>query len=642
MNNHSFGWVGKILHVDLSTGAKWTEPTEKYSPLFLGGKGINQAILFDQIPCGTKALDEKNVILLGSGPLTGTLAPSSGRITIGSMNVLTGGLLEDNAGGNLAPEIKFAGYDHIVIHGKSPSPVYLFIWDEKVELRDASSLWGKTSWQAEDIIREELGGHFYSVLIGQAGENLVKGAAVVVDRSRIASKGGIGAVFGSKNLKGVVVRGSGSIHVANQEGFLKSVENAWRILHQSPKTRIMHAGGTHLDGTRGANLAGMISTRNSQDAFLDESRIQLIDYPVYHAQYEKRRAACFGCPTYCSHFYQVPQGSKYPPLLEEGFQANTIWGYGGRLDILDPEALIYLHALNSMYGLDQDFTSVVISWAMELFEKGILSQDELDGLDLRWGNVDAVIELLRKITYREGIGDLLAEGVKRASEEIGRGSDYYAVHVKGQDILEELRTAIVWGFGVIVALRGGGHTEGASNSEMDGTSDELAMKLYGVKTLNPYVYSEKEKVISWYERWAQIVDSVGLCYFTGPIIETGNRIGMSEIADLVTNATGIDYDEDKLFFIGQRDINLQKSFNTLHAGFTRKDDLPPKRFLEEAIKTGPHAGVKLDIHQWNELLDRYYQLQGWDVETGWPLKSTLEQFQLDTAAKKLAEVGRLK
>ncbi len=642
MSNLSYGWVGKILHVDLTSGEKWTEPIEKYSKLFLGGKGINQAILFDQVPYGTKPFDEKNVIIVGTGPLTGTLTPSSGRITIGSMNALTGGLLEDNAGGNLAPEIKYAGYDHIVIHGKAPSPVYLYIKDEKIELRDASAMWGCSTWQAEDLIKKDVGEGFYSVLIGPAGERLVRGAAVIVDRGRVASKGGIGAVFGSKKLKGIVVKGSGSIIVADSEGFFRAVEKSWKILFDSPKTKIMQAGGTHLDGTRGANLAGMISTRNSQDAFWDESKIRLVDYPVYREKFEKRRIGCFACPTYCSHFYQIPENTKYPTMIAEGFQAGTIWGYGGRLDIDDPEALIYLYALNGQYGLDQDFTSVVISWAMELYERGILSKNDLDGLDLTWGNVDAIIELLKKIAFREGIGDILAEGVKRASEEIGRGSEKYAIHVKGQDILEELRPAIAWGFGVITALRGGGHVEGSCNCEMDGTTDEEAMKLYGVRTLDRNTYDEKEKVVFWYERYKQILDSTGLCYFTGPIVETGKRIGMEEIAELLTYATGNQYSENDLFIIGQRDLNIQKAFNTLHAGFTKKDDLPPNRFVEEPIKSGPQAGAKLDLIQWKKLLDRYYQLQGWDVETGWPLRSTLERLDLDYVAEKLDRASRLK
>ena len=638
---NSFGWTGRILRVDLTSGKTTTEPTSRYAERFLGGKGINQAILFGEVPVGTDPFDPDNRVIVGTGPLTGTLAPSSGRVTFGSMNAYNRGVAEANAGGHFGPELKFAGYDHVVIQGRSDQPVYLWIKDEHGELRDASGMWGLTTWEAEERIQNDVGEpHLHTALIGPAGENLVRGALIVVDRGRLAARGGIGAVLGSKKLKGVAVRGTGAVRVAQPARFMQAVEVAWEALARSRAQATLHGGGTHLDGTQGANRAGMIQTRNAQDAFWAQEKIDRVDYPVYRERFEKRRLACFNCPTYCSHVYEVREG-PYAPLVLEAFQAGTIWGMGGRVDIDEPDALIAIHALESQYGLDNDFASVLVSWAMELYELGILTTADTDGLQLEWGNAEATIELLRRITRREGFGDLLAEGVVRASQRLGRGSEKYAMHIKGEDNYEELRTAIGWGFGCVVGLRAGGHTEGACNTENDGTPDTVGQAWFGVPTLDPKTYAGKERLVYWFERYKQALDSSGLCYFTGPIMGTGERVGMPELAELLSAATGQEYTADGLLLIGRRALNVQKAFNTLHAGFTRVDDLPPMRLVEEAVKTGPHAGARIDLAEWNQMLDRYYDLHGWDRVTSWPTRKTLQELDLAAVADRLEAAGRI-
>jgi aldehyde:ferredoxin oxidoreductase len=641
MTDCSHGWTGKILHVDLSSGRTWVEPTANYADRFLGGKGINQAILFEQVPAGTGPFDPQNRVIVGTGPLTGTLAPSCGRVTIGSMNAFNRGVAEANSGGHLGPEIKYAGFDHVLIHGRAERPVYLWIRDDHVALRDADEIWRATTWEAEEWIKRDVHEpHLHTALIGPAGANLVRGSAVIIDRGRAAGRGGIGAVMGSKNLKGLAVRGSGAVRVAQPDRFMRAVEAAWEALARSPKQNIMHAGGTHLDGTQGANRAGMMSVRNAQDAFWAQDRIERVDYPVYAERFEKRRLACFACPTFCSHVYAL-RGGPYGPLITEGFQANTIWGFGARVDLADPEALIAIHARNSQLGLDNDFAAVAISWAIELYERGLLTTADTDGLQLAWGDAEAVIELQRRIAHREGIGDLLAEGVMRAAQELGRGSDRFAVHVKGQDCMDEIRTAVAWGFGVVLALKGGGHVEGSCNTEQDGTSDVQGQEWFGVPTLDPHSYAGKERMVYWFERYKQMLDSVGLCYFTGPIIDTGRRVGPPEIAELLSAAVGREYSADELLLYGRRAHNVQKAFNTLHAGFTRADDLPPRRFVEEPVKTGPHAGARIDLDEWERMLDRYYRLHGWDPATSWPLPQTLEELDLSDVADRLRAADKL-
>ncbi len=638
MNN---SYTGQIAVIDLSSRKVEIEPTQKYAEKFLGGKGVNQSILLDRIPPGTKPYDADNLVVIGTGPLSATLAPSSGRVTFGCMNAFNNGVSESNAGGHFGPELKFSGFDHVIVKGASEHPCFITIFNGKVEIRDASDIWGKTTWEADDWIKNNFNSRqIHTALIGPAGENRVRGTGVIIDRGRAAARGGIGGVMGSKNLKGFAASGDGEIHVAKPERFFEAVQKAWQKLRISPKTKIMHEGGTHLDGTLGANEAGMITVRNGQDAYWALDRISKVDYPIFKERYEKRRLGCFACPTYCSHVYQM-ESERYGKVIEEGFEANTVWGFGGRLDITDPEALIAIHALNSQYGLDQDYVAVAISWAMELFELGLITKKDLGGLDLTWGNAEAAIQMIHRIAHREGFGDVLANGIARSAKEIGRETEKLAVCVKGQENMDECRAAIAWGFGVVVSLKGGGHVEGSCNTENDGTSLEYAKKKFGVSTLDPHSYQDKEKLVFWFERYKQMLDSIGLCYFTGPIIETEGRVGLPEIAEMLSAALGRDFTNDELLEYGQRAQNVQKVFNTIHAGFTRKDDLPPERFLNEEIKTGPHAGVKLDLSEWNQLLDRYYRLNGWDIQTSWPKRETLERLGLGYAADKLEEVGRI-
>lgn len=635
-----YSWTGKMLRVDLTNRHITVEPLDRYIDLFLGGKSISQAILFDEVPEGTNAFDPENRLIFGAGTLCGTLAPSSGRLTVACMNALTGGVCSSNSGGHFAPELKYAGYDQILFQGASDAPVYLWITSEGVELRDAELIWGKNVWETHDWLVNELRDeHLHSALIGPAGENLVRGACIVVDRNRTASRGGLGAVMGSKKLKGIAVRGTGAIKVANPESFMRAVEQSWWVLANSGPQGLEHRGGTHLVGSRPCNQASLFSVRNAQDGYWADEKISKVDYPVFESKYEKRRVANFACPTYCSHVNDLKTG-PYAPLIDEGMEANAVWG-AARLDIDFAPWLQKFHALLSQYGVDNDFATNVIGWAMELYEKGLITKQDTDGLELTWGNHEAALSMLEAITYRRGFGDLLAEGVARASQQFGRGSEQFAIHIKGADFIEEFRATIGWGLGVATALRGGGHLDGAILPETDGTPDYLAMKLFGAPTFDPLSYEGKAKIVKWYECYKHVIDSVGLCYFASSWIAVGQRIGLEEVACLVSTATGREYTADELLEIGRRSHNIQKAFNTLHAGFTRADDLPPKRFLEEPIKSGPFAGARLDLEKWNSLLDDYYQLHGWDPATGWQTRACLESLGLHTAAERLEDAGRL-
>jgi aldehyde:ferredoxin oxidoreductase len=420
---------------------------------------------------------------------------------------------------------------------------------------------------------------------------------------------------------------------------MQAVHQAWWALANSGPQGLEHKGGTHLVGSKPCNSASLFSVRNAQDGYWADEKIDRVDYPVFEAQYEKRRVANFACPTYCSHVNELKFG-RYAPLIDEGMEANAVWG-AARLDIDHAPWLPKFHAMLSQYGVDNDFAVNVIGWAMELYEKGLITQHDTDGLDLSWGNHKSALEMLEKITYRQGLGDLLADGVMRASQRFGQGSEQFAIHIKGADIIEEFRATVGWGLGVATAPRGGGHLDGAILPETDGSLDILAQRLFGAPTFDPLVYDGKAKIVQWHESYKNVIDSVGLCYFASSWAAVGQRIGLPEIACLVSAATGRQTDAAELLEIGRRSHNLQKAFNTLHAGFTRQDDLPPRRFLEEPIRSGPFAGAKLDLAKWNRLLDDYYELHGWDQATGWQTRACLEQLGLHSVADQLEKVERL-
>jgi aldehyde:ferredoxin oxidoreductase len=326
----------------------------------------------------------------------------------------------------------------------------------------------------------------------------------------------------------------------------------------------------------------------------------------------------------------------------EGFETNSFWNWSARLEIDSASAGITLHALCNQYGLDEDNASCAIAWLFECYERGIVTKEETDGLELKWGDDTAVAELLRKIAHREGIGDLLAEGGKRASEIVGRDSEKYVIHIKGQDSMEAMRTVKEWALGCVVSTRGGAHTRGANVASLNKEIPaELSQRLWGISKLDgPLSYDNKARLVVYYERLQAILDSLNVCLFTS------NWIGLDmpdheDYARLYSTATGRAVDGSELMNIGERIHNIEKAFNVLHAGFDRRDDYPPSRLMEEPIKSGPHQGERLEKDKWDQMLDEYYEIHGWDKETGLQTREALENLGLGHVADDLAKAGRL-
>lgn len=636
-------WAGKILRVNLTTGEIYEQPISDYIPFAIGGRGIGQWILFREVHPNIDPYDPTNVISFNAGPLVGTLAPASGRLSVDTKNPLTGGICSSNAGGHFAPELKFAGYDSIVITGQSPTPTYLWIHDGEVELRDANHLWGLDTWQTEVVLRRDLDDPKVRVaLIGPAGENLIRGACLIIDRARAAGRGGSGAVMGSKNLKAIAVRGKGQLFPADRESFIRVVENCYRKIMGSKNIRVyMDGGSMRFAGAGGPDGNFPQAVCNYQDSYWPLKKSRKIFEPALKEGYEIRRLGCFNCPISCSHFYSVTDG-PYAGSAGEGFEINTARAFGSNLDIDYPPFIIEAHNYCSRMGLDVDMAGACLAFAFEAFERGDLSKEDLDGLELRWGNHRAANKLLHAIVNRQGFGDVLAEGVDRASKQLGKGSEAYALQVKGADLNEaSMRPFKAWALAIVLSTHGGGHMDGAPGTWAWKGHEKLALSLFG--NPNPGAageYRNQANVIIWHENYKALIDMLGICYFTSMWIDA-EALTPDDYASLLSAGSGTNYTAQELMYQGKRLHNVQKAFNTLHTGWTRADDKPPMR-LEDAAKSGPFSGERLDPDKWEIMLDEYYTAQGWDLTTGWQTEDSLRELDLGEVISILRKYNRLK
>jgi aldehyde:ferredoxin oxidoreductase len=636
------GWAGKVLRVDLGSLSCRVEALDPYLE-FIGGRGISDWIVFQESDPATAPLDAGSIVAIGAGPLVGTLAPAAARTNISSKNIATGGIATSSVGGHFGAEMKFAGLDQIVITGKAPHPVYLAIWDSQFELRDARELWGRSTWDTEDAIRRELGDTRMRIAsIGPAGENLCAQACVIVDRGHAAGWGA-GAILGSKKLKAIAVRGTQPIHLADPWGFWTYTQELLKQVEQARASGVLRRGGTHgaygVGGPDGRTPQGV---RNHQDEYWPADKGQNLREVVFREKWEIGRTACHACPTSCTHMYHMRGGGRFEPLTVEGIHTNTVRALGSNLDITDTEALLQGQALINQLGLNVDSVAAAMAWAYEAYERGLLTTADTDGLELTWGNSNAMLELLKRIAERRGIGDLVACGVAEAARKFGQGSESFAMHAKGQGMNEQtVRSHKGWALGIFTSTRGAGHLNGAALVERLGMSPSKAKDIFGIESVtNPETYEGKGALTAWFEGFKSIVDSVGLCYYATFWIDL-DLIGLKHIAALMEKATGIETDPDELAHTGRRIQNIEKAFNTLHAGFMRKDDIPHSRFFETEISGGAYAGSKLDAAGYDRMLNDYYAAHGWDTTTGWQTERCLNELDLPSVKDKLATVGRL-
>lgn len=627
------GLAGRVLRINLSNGDIRVEPSSEYIKDNFGGRTVNSDILMNEIKSGTGWSDPDNLIIFGVGSLVGTLTPGACRTSIDTINAYNNGKGSANFGGFFGAELKFAGYDHIIIAGISERPVYISITDSEILIKDARHLWGKGTFAAQQIIQQELNDSRTRVLaIGPAGENLVVGACIVGDTAKVAGGSGAGCVMGYKKLKAIAVRGSGGINVAHPQRYFEIIDHLMKKISDKPnyhKMRDTVVSESHYPESPLWDIHNVI--RNGQDQWWPlEKKLNLTGEEKGVPKYRKKVMACCCCPVGCIPYSEIDEGF-YSGVKGSGYWINSVQ-YSQKFDVCDAGASLAWHIMTNEYGIDGDMASVTCSWAFECFEKGLITVKDTDGLELGWGNGRAMVDLLRKVVYREGIGDLLARGVKDAARCIGKGSDKFALHIKGMETQEDFRIKKGWGLGVATSPVGGRHLRGAVSLPSKNGPPGLRF------TTTEY---DKQPEAVYYQCIAkEIDDALGVCVFLG-CFSGVHALFPSDYRELICSVMGLDITVDELMLSGRVGYNLEKAFNTIHAGFDRNDDLPPRRYMEEPIKSGPFAGMVADKDQYNKMLDGFYVLQGWDKETGWQTRSCLINLGMSDVAEKLAECGRL-
>jgi aldehyde:ferredoxin oxidoreductase len=623
-----YAYAERILHVDLTTRKYTVEPLNLvYARKYIGGKGLAARYLFDLLKPGTDPLGPENVLIIMTGPLTGTLAPAAGKYCVVTKSPLTGIWLDSYAGGYFAPELKYAGFDGVVIFGRAAKPTYLFIDDGEVEFRDAEGLMGKTTSETDKAVKEELGDETIKVMcIGPAGERLSR-IAVISSCGRHHGRGGAGAVMGAKNLKAIAVRGTGGVTVACPEEFLRTCEESIKKdVFGDPNAEFGRSGGTP-EILMWAQEAGCLPTRNySNGQFEGASKIDataVLELAV-------RRRACFQCPIACSRWIRVPSG-PYIGTEVEGPEFETLYSLGANCGIDRLDAIAKANFLCDELGLDTISVGVTIAWVMECYEKGILTPNDTGGIELEFGNHEAMITLIEKIGKREGIGDILADGVALAAQRIGSGSERYAVHVKGLELPGyDPRASPAMGLAYATADRGGCHLRawpvgveamGATGSFWMGTPIEIDR------------WSPKNKamlVIRMQHQYAAKFSLI-ICDFC-----CWNNEHMT---NLLWTATGFnEYKDVRMFELaGERITNLIRVINVLE-GITRKDDTLPPKIFEDPLKSGPAKGRVLKREDFEKMITDYYELREWDAE-GRPILKKLKELDMEDIIPKITWLG---
>ncbi len=621
--------MGKIARVDLwSSKIRFESLPDVVLKKWIGGRGLGVYLMLKEVDPRIDPLSPSNKALVLTGPLTGVAGvPSSGRWCSVTKSPLTNTIHDSQSGGKFGPELKFAGFDGIIIENASETPVYLWVHDGKVEIRDAKHLWGKDVHAATDLIKEELRAEVGNeadkikvAVIGPAGENLVRFAAIMNDKNRAAGRGGHGAVWGSKKLKAIAVLGHEKPKVAKPDKFREAVKVA---MDKHKKSSVTAEGLPKLGTAILVNIinkAGIFPTRNFKTGvFEGAEKISGETLAEKYVDWKKQKEEiCWGCPIGCARYSVV----KNSPFSGEGGgpEYETIWAFGAQTGTDNLEAIIKANFLCNELGLDTITTGHVIGTFMELVEKGKIPKEALRGLKVEWGSPEAIIELTWRIAYRSGIGDELAEGAARLAQKYG--APEVAMVVRGQELpAYDPRGAQGHGLAYATSNRGGCHLRAYM----------ISPEVLGVPQLiDRFETKGKPALVKHFQDVSAVIDSLIVCKFTS------FAIWADEYAALLSAVTGVDVDAKGIEKIGERIWNAERVFNIFSIGDGRKYDTLPKRLLEEPMPEGPSKGyvVKLD-----EMLDEYYKVRGWI--DGRPTRAKLEELGLKWLADRLEEEGLL-
>jgi aldehyde:ferredoxin oxidoreductase len=627
-----YGTTAKVLRVNLSTASLNVQTlSEEFYRLYPGGKALAGYILLHEIPAHTDPLAPENVLVMANGLLTGAPVSTATRYIVSARSPLTNGYGESEAAGFWGPELKMAGFEAIVVTGRASQPSYLWVHDGQAEIRSAAHLWGCDTAEVQAAIRGELGDDKIRVLqIGIAGENLVRYAGITNDLRHFNGRNGMGAVMGSKNLRAVAVRGSQRYQslAYDPESLMALGRKLAKGVRENPSSWDLQQRGTP-GIVEPLNTGGILPTRNFHQGVFE--RVDEVKWEAYEKQLLTARRSCYACAVRCKREVAIDgQVSPYG-----GPEYETIGAFGPDCGVSDLHAIAKANELCNAYMLDSISTGATIAFAMECFEHGLIGLEDTGGLELRFGNAEAMLIMVERIAKRQGLGDLLAEGSRRAAEKIGGDAPYFAMQVKGQELaMHDPRGKYNVGMGYAISEIGADHLVVAHDPTMV-NPDSFAFKSVrslGITVPQPARSLSDEKMNHFYilEKWGSLEKVIGYCFF-GPAPRS--FILPEEVLASINAATGWDLTMEQALEIGERATNMARVFN-LRAGFSRKDDTLPER-LFQGLENGPLAGSAIPREEFERALTALYSLKGWDPETGRPTRQRLEALSLGWAAEML-------
>ena len=605
-----YGYTGKAAVIELSSGKVTNlEISEELKREYLGGRGFIAKWLFDWVAPETDPLGEENILIFATGPLTGTLAPTGARIAIGAKAPETGIWSIGNAGGNFGAQLKRAGFDALILKGKSPERIYIHITDGKIIIKPADYLWGTDTVQIDSAIKKELRDWELSIAcIGPAGENLAPVATVIVDRVRSGGRGGLGAVMGSKNLKAIAVHGHSNINIYNPKAFYQECVKTQDISVKLYFKKRWTVGS--YGAIRRYNSVGCMSTRNAQTTQFED--IEGITAEKYLEKYKlPSMRACFACPIACWTYFYIPEG-KFAGFYDSNVNATTLKECGARVGLGKMDAVLYTSTLCNHLGLDTISAPSIIAFAMECYQRGVITTADTEGLVLNWGDEDVMINLFEKMASMKGFGAQLSMGIRYCAKLWGKGCEHYALHVKGMETTAtDPRGQPSWGLGYATSSRGACHMRAYGNYEYGGMSKEEMLRIAGTEKIAiRFSYEGKGKANAYLENLRAIGDAIGLCH-----LHTRAKLGFQEaLTPLIYSSTGLEFTPEELFRLGERIYNLERLAN-LRFGLTPADDTLPARYLEDPVPDGPAKDKVIPLEK---MLKEYYLARDWNWETGYP------------------------
>jgi len=616
------GYTGRVLLVDLSNKTiKTIEFSESTLKMFLGGSGLGAKILYDMLrePEKVDPLSPQNPLIFMTGPLTGSPFPTSGRFSVVAKSPLTNIYGEANAGGFWGAELKFAGYDGIIVTGRAREPVYITIFDGNVEIHKANHLWGMDTIETERTIRRDHGDPKIRVAcIGRAGERRIPIACIICDEGRAAGRTGLGAVMGSKNLKAIAVRGTGKIEYYDEGRLVEYCKDVTLRISKSPYTESIRKYGTNRYMLIGYRF-GDIPIKNWTKGVWDE--IEKISGEEMAKRIVKKAIACYNCPIACGRYIEITSG-PYAGIKGHGPEYETCASIGALCLLSDIEAIAKANDMCTRYGVDTISIGGIIAFAIECFEKGLITEKDTEGIKLEWGSAEAILKLIELIVEGRGIGRILSQGVARASKAI-KGSEEYAIHVKGLEVpMHDPRAWTGLALQYATMPRGACHLALAYTIERGIVIPELGFTEDFVRKLDRFSPEHKPQIVKTMQDYMGVFDSLVICKFS---MFAG--VKPSDIVRALKYTTGWDITLSQLLEIGERIFNIKRAFN-VKCGIRRKDDTLPKRLLTPLSEGGAkgHA-VRLE-----PLLDEYYRIRGWS-SNGVPLREKLEELGLSEVAR---------